>query len=82
LEPQEEEPLKHLPEDADDGDRAEVARIPSLVNVLAEEIDLGLVPLARRPPLTEALVVEIEQPRDDRRVLCRLEELDVDAVAL
>ncbi|KIM92480.1 hypothetical protein OIDMADRAFT_62556 [Oidiodendron maius Zn] len=81
LELQEEEPLEDLPEDTDNGDRAEVIDIPSLADVLAKEVDLGLVPRIQGGPLTEALVVEVAQPGSNSRILNSLEELDVDTVS-
>jgi hypothetical protein len=60
LELQEEEPLKHLLEDTDNGDWAEVTYIPSLIYILTKEIYLRLVLLARRPPLLEALIIEVK----------------------
>jgi hypothetical protein len=57
---EEEKPFKHLPEDADDRDWAEVVRISFPINVFAQEVNLGLIPLSGRSPLMEALVVEFE----------------------
>jgi hypothetical protein len=80
LKPLEQEPLKHLTEDTDNRDRAEVVGVPSLVRVLGEQVDLGLVPRLRGPSLLKALVIEVTEPGDQPRLLDGLEELDVDAV--
>jgi hypothetical protein len=80
LKPQEQEPLKHLAEDVDDRDQAEVTGVLSLGRVLGEQVDLRLVLGLWGLSLLKALVVEVTEPGGDPCVLGGLEELDVDTV--